>query len=740
MKSSLLAWSLFSLSIAPSLATNLYKRQEETDEVEDGPTATIFNGIEVPPEMELNPDNFKTTIADGYWFVKHFSPSCPHCQDIAPTWQTLYEFYYTSDPLSSSSAKSPDTQSSLNSFTGYYDFHFAEMNCLAYRDLCVQLDVKYFPTFSLYHDGELVEQYTGKKDMQGLSDFIEERLEQIRPGSRPAGGLKLPEPGADSVDVTEKPDVPQAKDKDPAAGAKAAEDHNEKLSQLTEEIDGKEKKPAPKTSKTIEEKPSIIYNPQGTSVPLTAESFQKFVTRTRDPWFVKFYAPWCHHCQALAPPWLTMAKEMKGKLNVGEVNCDIEKRLCKDAGVKGYPTMFFFKGGEKVEYEGLRGVGDLIRYAQTALDTGAGVKYVDASTFKEMEETGDVIFLYFFDKATTSEDFAALEQLALPLVGHARLVKTDSKILADRFKISTWPRLLVVRDGRPTYFNALAPYDMRDNPRVLEWMRGHWLPIVPELTASNAKEIMQNKYVVLGILSHKRSDEFRLGQAELKNAALEWMDKQTQLFRLERQELRDSKQLRIEEAEDRDDQRALRAAKSMHINIREEDKKQVAFAWVDGDFWDRWLRTTYGIDVKDGERVIINDEDNRRYWDSTSSGANIMPSRTSILETIPLVISDPPKLRSKSTIGFFEATFFHTWSFITNHPVWSAIILVISSIAAYIAHRRRILRRGVSGYGGSTGGGILGYGTGTGGNVGGGFFRLDGKEGLLNGGSAGKVD
>lgn len=480
------------------------------------------------------------------------------------------------------------------------------MNCQAYADLCSHLNIRNFPTFSLYHDGELVEQYAEKKDMQNLSNFIEERLEQIRPGSRPAGGVKLPEPGAHSVDVTEEPDVPQAKDKDPAAGAKAAENHNEKVSQLTEEADKKESKPAPKTSKTTEE---IKYNPQGTSVPLTAESFQKFVTRTRDPWFVKFYAPWCHHCQALAPPWLTMAKEMKGKLNVGEVNCDVEKRLCKDAGIKGYPTMFFFKGGEKVEYEGLRGVGDLISYAQTAVDTAAGVKYVDASTFKEMEEAGDVIFLYFFDKATTTEDFAALEQLALPLVGHARLVKTDSEILADRFKISTFPRLLVVRDGRPTYFNALAPYDMRDNPRVLEWMRSHWLPIVPELTASNAKQIMQNKYVVLGILSHKRSDEFRLGQAELKNAALEWMDKQTQLFRLERQELRDSKQLRIEEAEDRDDQRALRAAKSMRINIQEEDKKQVAFAWVDGDFWDRWLRTTYGIDVKDGERVIINDED-----------------------------------------------------------------------------------------------------------------------------------
>jgi hypothetical protein len=69
MKSSLLAWSLFSLAIVPSLATSLYKRQEETDEVEDGPTNTIFNGIEVPPEMELGPDNFKSTIADGYWYV-----------------------------------------------------------------------------------------------------------------------------------------------------------------------------------------------------------------------------------------------------------------------------------------------------------------------------------------------------------------------------------------------------------------------------------------------------------------------------------------------------------------------------------------------------------------------------------------------------------------------------------------------------------------------------------------------
>jgi protein disulfide-isomerase len=253
------------------------------------------------------------------------------------------------------------------------------------------------------------------------------------------------------------------------------------------------------------------------------------------------------------------------------------------------------------------------------------VKYVDAADFKEMEETEEVIFVYFFDHATTSEDFAALDRLTLSLIGHAKIVKTDSVFLNERFKISTWPRLLVSRDGRPSYYTALAPKDMRDFRKVLTWMQSVWLPIVPELTASNALEILSGRYVVLGILSRLRPDDFMQSKRELKNAALEWMDKQTQLFQLERQEMRDAKQLRIEEAEDRNDQRALRNAKQRVISITEEDfRKGVNFAWVDGDFWERWIRTTYGVDVSKGERVIINDEDvgNSRMLITTQTDTN----------------------------------------------------------------------------------------------------------------------
>ncbi|KAI9678363.1 MAG: hypothetical protein M1817_006310 [Caeruleum heppii] len=705
-------------------------------EVEDSrPKPTIFNGLEVPPLKELSGETFAEEIKDGYWFVKFYSPYCHHCQAIAPVWQTLYEYYYTSKPIAPSKS-SKDTQSSLNSFHPFYNFHFASLDCVAFGSTCEKHDIGAFPTFVLYKHGEFVKKFTGAKNMDTLSHFIEESLEAIRPGSRPKEGVKLPEVGASSVDADAKPDVPAAKDKDAEAGAAAGKEHNEKAaeSESTETSSPDTPRPTSKTARPKKvakpSKSTEVPNQLGSSVSLSAESFQKFVTTTQDPWFIKFYAPWCHHCQAMAANWAELGREMKEKLNIGEVNCDIETRLCRDVRLKGYPTILFFKGGERVEYDGLRGLGDFINFATKAIDIGEGLRQVDAEQFKEMEKTEEVIFVYFYDHATTSEDFTAIERVMLSLIGHAKIVKTNDPTLCERFRISTWPRLMVSRDGRPSYYKALAPKDMRDFRQVLTWMRSVWLPIVPELTASNSREIMDGKLVVLGILSRERADEFVIAKREIKNAALEWMDKQTQAFQLERQERRDAKQLRIEEAEDRNDGRALRAAKSIRVEMNEFDRKQVGFAWVDGVFWERWIKTTYGIQVKeDGERVIVNDEYNRRYWDETMSGGYIVPSRTSILETLPKIVSSPPKLKPKSTTPAFEKLFFELRAYSISHPYMAMGILAGAMVVLAIWGRGRIRR------GKNVMGSVNGSASGSG------FFKIDGKEGLLGGGGQnGKVD
>jgi protein disulfide-isomerase len=463
----------------------------------------------------------------------------------------------------------------------------------------------------LYKDGEVVETMKGVKTVPSLSKTVEDALEKSVPGTRPKS-LDLPEPG-DKESPSFKAANPLNKDSKNA-------DASETVKGGASKTAGAAHRAATKKGK----KPTATPNPDGKSIALTPEKFQSKVTMTQDLWFIKFYAPWCHHCQAMAPNWDQMAKEMKGKLNIGEVNCEAESRLCKDVKLRGYPTILLFKGAERVEYEGLRGLGDFVQYAEKAVDISNGIQDVDEASFKELEKEEPAIFVYFYDHATTSEDFSALERLPMSLIGRAKLVKTSDPALYDRYKITTWPRLIVSREGRPTYYTPLTPKEMRDKNHVLTWMRSVWLPIVPELTASNAREIMDGKLVVLGVLNREDNEAFLASQREMKSAANEWMDKQIREFQNERQDLRDAKQLRIEEAEAKGDQRALKAAKAIRINMDKTDRREVTFAWCDGIFWQRWIRTTYGIDVKDGERVIINDED-------VSLGRLDMIWRTSLL-------------------------------------------------------------------------------------------------------------
>lgn len=537
-------------------------------------------------------------------FIKHYSPTCGHCKAVAPIWRGLVDFYTTSSlgslglPPPNSS---PDSPSSSPSFTETYDFHFANLNCLAWSDTCAdeKLEINGYPTLNVYKDGKLVEQFKKpNRDLRSLSDFVEKFLEEIKPGTRPKAPIPLPTLDSEGKKV-EQPKKEERKKEVPKK--------EETKEQEPKKEEPKKESNLKATSVTKVSAPTHTPNLTGRSVQFDAETFQRLVTTTRDPWFVKFYAPWCAHCQAMAPAWNELGREMKGKLNIGEVDCVAQKRLCKDVKLRGYPTILFFQGGERVEYDGLRGLGDLVAYAKKAVDSD--VRDVDFAGFEAMEKNGmEVAFIYFYDEATTSEDFTALERVTLRLIGHAPLLKTNDRKLTRRFKVTTWPRLVVVRDGKPTEYVALSPRDMRDAGRVLAWMRSVWLPIVPELSAANSHEIMNGKTVVLGILSRNRPNDFAAAKGELKKAAHEFIDQRRIEEKHERQELRDKKQLRIDEADDRNDERALRTAKNTRVTVGR--RKEVGFAWVDGVFWERWVRSTYGVNVAEvGERIIINDED-----------------------------------------------------------------------------------------------------------------------------------
>ncbi|KAH3748672.1 hypothetical protein DPMN_183120 [Dreissena polymorpha] len=81
--------------------------------------------------------------------------------------------------------------------------------------------------------------------------------------------------------------------------------------------------------------------------------------------FIKFYAPWCGHCQRMAPTWDELAKKVgtDGKVKIGKVDCTLNSATCGKNGVRGYPTLMWFTNGEKSEdYRGAREMADFEQF------------------------------------------------------------------------------------------------------------------------------------------------------------------------------------------------------------------------------------------------------------------------------------------------------------------------------------------------------------------------------------------
>lgn len=66
----------------------------------------------------------------------------------------------------------------------------------------------------------------------------------------------------------------------------------------------------------------VLPNPTGKVVTLTGSNFDKLIGS--GIWFIKFFAPWCVHCQKLAPAWEELGRSLKNKVNVGSVDCTVE--------------------------------------------------------------------------------------------------------------------------------------------------------------------------------------------------------------------------------------------------------------------------------------------------------------------------------------------------------------------------------------------------------------------------------
>jgi protein disulfide-isomerase A1 len=129
---------------------------------------------------------------------------------------------------------------------------------------------------------------------------------------------------------------------------------------------------------------------------------------------VKFYVPWCTHCQKLAPEYSALAKKMdsdkNGKIVIAECDVVVSKEVAEKENIHGYPTIKYYFHGFPILYRGERTAVKMEEWLLKRTEERA-VEITTLEKVKEIERARLAVLLYLPNK--NSAAIHALNALAL---------------------------------------------------------------------------------------------------------------------------------------------------------------------------------------------------------------------------------------------------------------------------------------------------------------------------------------
>lgn len=81
-------------------------------------------------------------------------------------------------------------------------------------------------------------------------------------------------------------------------------------------------------------------------VEITDSNFESIVNQNEKPVMIDFWAEWCGPCRAIAPAVEQLAQEYEGRAIIGKLNVDENSQIPVKFGIRGIPTLLFFKNGQ----------------------------------------------------------------------------------------------------------------------------------------------------------------------------------------------------------------------------------------------------------------------------------------------------------------------------------------------------------------------------------------------------------
>ncbi|KAJ1666848.1 hypothetical protein EV178_001932 [Coemansia sp. RSA 1646] len=598
----------------------------------------------------LDAANYTQHAHSGVWLVKHYSPYCPHCNDMKPEWIRM------TDELAADLAKD--------------GILFGEVNCLDNRKLCETNLVDGFPTINLFVDGRFVEEMVVKYTYEYMKNYAAKLPKRLKSGELD----KSPEPvvANDNRDWDDMDDSDLAKQqalqqqnavkhdpsKDDAARDALAEKPNAEANNTEQDNPKKEGELGAAIDKHDD---APVYNAEGAVVALTNENFAE--KTAKGPWFIKFYADWCPHCQQLAPVWEKLADSVKGRINIGKVNCEETGSLCSKHGVQGYPTLKMLWEGETNDYKGSRDFDNLLDYVDRML--AHPVDAQSADDLHRMQKEHEVVFVFAHDAkdstARTTTALARVKASAKKMFLSKQLLIAGSTELAHQIlpdqNDQSLPVLVALKDGKTTTFGGLLTSD--DDLR--EWFYAERFSMLPELSRENADGLFYDSdYLVLAVLDSSQGLDYMKHYRDV-----------------------------------------VRSAAAMHQRDKDTGGEQksatVRFTWVDGNKWEGYIERVFRIRRASWPAIVIAQPNEDRYYVADARSQPIEPSKMGIFMAVRDAMAGKLRYETNKSIIMRAAhgvawAVKSVWLVLFGSPL--RILVSVSVIALFVCF---VLRRGRGG-------------------------------------------
>ncbi|KAG8508942.1 Protein disulfide-isomerase A2 [Galemys pyrenaicus] len=207
---------------------------------------------------------------------------------------------------------------------------------------------------------------------------------------------------------------------------------------------------------------------------------------------VEFYAPWCGHCKALAPEYSKAAALLaaeSAKVRLAKVDGPSEPELTKEFAVTEYPTLKFFRAGNRThpeEYTGPREAQGIAEWLRRRMGPSA-TRLQDEEDAQVLMESRDVVVIGFFQDLQDEDvaTFLALAQDALDVT----FGLTDQPQLFEKFGLTQDSVVLFKKfdEGRADFpVDEELGLDMGDLSRFLVT---HSLRLVTEFNSETSPKI-----------------------------------------------------------------------------------------------------------------------------------------------------------------------------------------------------------------------------------------------------------